>query len=270
VAIANADQLLASLLPPQPILKSSFTGEAAGEFHSSFYLSGLPGAAAVPSPGLTGAALTSYAGQIPFPAAVSGKGTYLAGATFNGAANIGAIYLYDRLWHNSSIVSTTTTGQTVTTGALPARDANGASTGVGVQAFLEVSTASTNGSPITNTTITYTDSGGTGSNTGTITSFPATAVAGTIVPFNLAAGDVGIQSVSTLTLGTSYGSAVLHLVLARLIAIIPISAANVANKADVLQLGMPRMYDGSVPWMVYHLTGTAGAAVSGQLIYAQN
>ncbi len=270
MAIANADQLLASLLPPQALLKASFTGQAAGGFHSSLYLAGLPGASVAPTPGLTGAALTSYAGQIPAPAAVSGKGIYLAGAKFNGAANVGSIFIYDRLWHNSSIVSATTTGQTITTGAMPARDSNGAVTGVGVQAFLEVSTATTNASPITNTTLTYTDSAGNAGNTATLASFPANAVAGTIAPFSLAAGDVGIQSATTLTLGTSYGTGVIHLVLARLLAVIPISNANVGAQADVIQLGMPRIYDNSVPWMVYHLSGTAGGSVSGQLLYAQN
>jgi hypothetical protein len=269
MALTGYNDLVTSLLPPQQLLKASFTGQAAGQLHSSFYLAGLPGAAAAPTPGLAGAALTSYSGQISFPATSGSDTIYLAGMDATQGGNIGGVMLCDRLWHNSSIVSTTTTGQTINSATWPARDMNGATTGVGVMIGLEVSTVTSNGSPITNTTITYTDSSGNASNTGTITSFPATAVAGTFVPFNLAAGDVGVQSIQTLTLGTSYGTGVIHLVAYRVIAMVPTTTANVITRADWTQLGLPVMYNTSVPWMVYILSGTAGGQVNGNIIYAQ-
>lgn len=269
MTISTIDSLIASLLPPQPILKASFTGQAAGQTHSSLYLAGLPGAGSAPAPGLAGAALTSYTGQIPFPAAVGGESTYLAGMDVTQSGNVGGVILADRLWHNSGITVTTTTGQTVNSVTLPARDANGATSGVAVQVGLEVSAATGNGSPVTNTTITYTNSSGTASRTGTITSFPATAVAGTFVPFNLAAGDIGVQSIQTLTLGTSYVSGTVHLVAYRIIAIIPTPLVNVTSSQDVAQLGMPRMYDNSVPWLLYVLSGTAGGQVVASMNYAQ-
>lgn len=63
--ITTLDGIIANGLPTQALLKVGGTMEAAGVLHSMFYSTGLPGAAAAPSPGLSGAALTSYAGQIP-------------------------------------------------------------------------------------------------------------------------------------------------------------------------------------------------------------
>lgn len=269
MALTGYNDLVTSLLPPQPLLKASFTGQAAGGLHSSLLLAGLPGAGVAPTPGLAGAALTSYSGQIPFPATNGSDTIYLAGMTGVQAGNVGAVMLCDRLWHNSGITSSTTTGQTVNSVTFPARDVNGSTNGVGVQLGLEVTTATTNGSPITNTTATYTDSGGTGSNTATIASFPANAVAGTFVPFTLAAGDVGVRSIQTLTLGTSYGTGVLTLVAYRVVAILPLVTANIAAAADWTQLGLPIMYNTSVPWWVYALSGTAGGVVQGNVLYAQ-
>jgi hypothetical protein len=269
VALTGYNDLVTSLLPPNPILKAAFTGQAAGQMHSSLYLAGLPGAGVAPTPGLAGAALTSYAGQLAFPATSGSTTIYLAQMGVTQAGNVGAVILCDRLWHNSGIVSTTTTGQTINSVAWPPRDVNGAATGVGLMVGLEVTTATTNGSPITNTTLTYTDTGSASGNTATIASFPANAVAGTFVPFALAAGDVGLTSIQTLTLGTSYGTGVLSLVVYRQIAMIPCVTADIATALDWTQLGLPVMYNTSVPWMVYVLSGTAGGIVSASMTYAQ-
>lgn len=269
MAILSADNLFRSLLPGQQVYKDSVTGEAAGVLHSSFYLTGSPGAAAAPSPGLAGAALSTYAGQIPFPTAVASKNVHLARLVLSHGGNIGAISIYDRLWHNSGIVMTTTTGQTINSVALPARDLDGTVNGRGCVVFLEVSTVTGNGGAITNTTLTYTNNLAVGSKTATIASFPATAVAGTIVPFSYAAGDVGVQSMQTLTLGTSYVSGAMSLVVARELATIPLPTANVAGVFDALQLGLPRCFDSSVPFMCYLPTATAIGLVSGTLTWAQ-
>lgn len=269
MSILSADNLFRSLLPSTQVYKDSSTAEAAGVLHSSFYLAGTPGAAAAPSPGLAGAALTSYTGQIPFPATVASKNIHLARAVLSHSGNIGAITLYDRLWHNSGFTITTTTGQTVNSAAFPARDLDGTINGRGVMVGIEVSGATGNGGAVTNTTLTYTNSLGTGSKTATMASFPATAVAGTFVPFALAAGDVGVQSIQTLTLGTSYVSGTIHLVAYREICTIPVPTANIAVMLDALQLGLPRCFDASVPWMVYLPTSTAPGLVSGSLTFAQ-
>jgi hypothetical protein len=270
VAITDYGSYLAGLLPPYTAWKTTGTGEASGEYFSPFYVAGNPGAATAPSPGLAGAALTSYSGQLPFPSNVSGDNTYLADLTVTQGGNVGAILLCDRLWHNSGFTMTTTTAETINSVAWPARDYSSSTSGVDVMVGLEVSTATTNGSAITNTTCSYTDSDGNAGNTGTITSFPATAVAGTFVPFSLAAGDKGVRSVQTLTKGTSYGGGAMHLVAYRVIAVI---GTPTASTAFTLTPGTPRkMSDGTsaaVPFLLYALTGTAIGAVTASIVYCQ-
>lgn len=266
MAITTLDGLLAGFQPPIFFEKVGGTMEAAGVLHSFFYTAGIPGAAVAPTSAIGGDALTTYPGQIPWANPSSGLG-YLAklGAT---GTNIGKLILVDRLWHNASITSTTTTGQTVTSAAWPARDATGTTNGVNVLVGIEVSTATSNGSAITNTTLTYTNSAGTGSRTGTIASFPATAVAGTFVPFQLAASDVGVRSIQTLTLGTSYGTGVIHLVAYRVLAEVVVQIINVGDTLDAIRLGMPEMFDDSVPFLLWQPSATTATTVRGMLAYA--
>lgn len=259
MAILTMDDIARSWLPPELIQKASFTGEAAGGLHSSFYLAGRPGAAVVPSPGVNGASLTTYAGQIPFPGAVAGKAIYLGGMDAMAANGLPAAILMDRLWHNSGLVVTTTGAQAIVTPALPARDMDGAVDGRGVMLGIEVSTATTNGGAVTNMTASYTNSVGVAGRTATVGSFPATAVAGTFVPFDLAAGDVGVRSVESVSFGTSLGAGAVHLVLYRPIATIAIVPSQAPIRLGPFDLGMPRLYDQSVPWLVYLLSGTAAS-----------
>lgn len=273
MTIQSTDDYLAGLLPAYNLLKTSFTAEAAGVMFSPFYTAGNPGAAAPPSPGVNGAALAmsgstvGYAGQLPFPAAVSGDAIYLADLAVSQGGNVGAVYLCDRLWHNSGLTVTTTTAQSITFPTLPARDYSGSTAGVDVMLGIEVSTATTNGSPITNMTASYTDSDNNSGNTATVTSFPATAVAGTFVPFNLATGDRGIRSVQSVTFGTSLVTGAVHLVAYRVIAMVGTPVASVGAS---LPPAMPRrMFDNSVPFLLYDVVGTAGGVVAGTLQYCQ-
>jgi hypothetical protein len=270
VAITSTDTYLAGLLAPYSFWKTTFTGEAAGEYFSPFYTAGNPGAATAPSPGLAGAALTTYAGQLPYPGAVTGKNVYLADWTVTQGGNVGGVLICDRLWHNSGFTMTTTTAETVNSVAWPARDFASSTAGIDVMVGLEVSAATGNGGAITNCTMAYTDSDGNSGNTATITSFPASAVAGTFVPFNLAAGDKGIRSIQTLTKGTSFVSGTMHLVAYRVLAQLGTPTANTA--AQMIPGSPRKMSDANtsaVPFLLYQLTGTSGGAVMGTLTYCQ-
>jgi hypothetical protein len=268
MAITTLDKLIEGFLPPEDFFKAGTTFEAVGVWHSYFYLAGRPGAAVAPTPGLGGAALTSYAGQIPFPAAVGGKNIYLARFSLTPVI-AGMGMLADRLWHNSGITMTTTTGQTVNSVAWPARDRNGSTNGAGVLVGLEVSSATGNGGAITNTTLTYTNQDGTGSRTGTIASFPATAVAGTFVPFALQAGDTGIRSIQTLTLGTSYVSGTMHLVAYRPLSKIEALYTGIGTHVDPVTGGFVRLYDDTVPFVLWFPLTTSSNPLQGMVIYAQ-
>lgn len=270
MSIVTVDGALAGMQPPSSYLKVGSTMEAAGVAHSLFYTGGMPGAATAPSPGINGAALTSYSGQLPFSNPVTGT-AYLARLTCN-ASQPGTLILCDRLWHNSSITSTTTTLQAITSGAMPARDRNQSTNGTDLRVALEVSSGTGNGSAITNCTITYTNSAGTAGRSGTMTSFPATAQSGTFVPFELANGDAGFRKFNGgsegLTLGTSLVSGTVHLVVYREIARIDIPAANIGSAIDMLTSGFPVMAYNCVPFLVWIPSSTTGVTLSGQIVYS--
>jgi hypothetical protein len=242
---------------PLPLSKVGSAMEGLGFwYHSKWYEAGFPGAGAAPSSGINGAALTSdptmVNGQVPFVKPATGNTKRLG--RFSATANrAGAALLFDRLWANSGLVVTTTTSQAITPAAAPSRDAKGLAEGNGVIAAIEVSTPTGNVGAISTATITYTNESGIGSKTGTIPSFPATAVAGTLIPFQLAAGDRGVRSIQAFNLGgTSLVSGAIHLLLLRHLATLPFTkdgGETVEKYWD--QLGIVRLYDGSVPFLAW-------------------
>jgi len=267
MAITTMDLALAGANSPDNFIKVGATMEAAGVMHSYFYTSGSPGAAIAPTPGLSGAALTTYLGQLPWANPSSGESRLMRLACTSNV--VGTLILVDRLWHNSGITVTTTTAQTINSVAFPARDEYGTTDGEDVMIGIEVSTATTNASAVTNTTMSYTNSAGTAGRTATITSWPATAVAGTFVPFQLAAGDEGVRSVQSLTLGTSYGGGTIHLVAYRVLSQVPITSANVGNFVDIISSGAVKLYDNTVPQLLWLPSATTATTIQGQFVVTQ-
>lgn len=270
MAITTLDGMLAGFVAPAHFMKRMAAGsiESADVLHSLAYTAGYPGPAVAPTPGsLAGAALTSYAGQLPWTNPGAGNSHLARLEAVSSQA--GSLFLVDRLWHNDSIVSTTTGAQTINSAAFPARDANGSTNGAGVLVGLEVSTATTNGSAITNTTLDYTNSAGTASRTGTIASFPATATVGTFVPFSLAAGDLGVRSIQGLTLGTSYGTGVLHLVAYRVLGKVDMVFNGDGGDMNFMETGFPRLYDNTVPFLMWLPQGTSATNVYGSMTVSQ-
>lgn len=265
--VENLDSMIVGFLAPRAFWKTSFTGEVIGGLHSSLYLAGVPGAAAAPAPGLTGAALTSYPGQLFFPATVANKEIRLHRLeAASSSSGVSMLRLNDRLWHNSGLNVASTASQTIDSVAFPARDITGTVNGEGVQVALEYSTTSTGGA--TTASVSYTNSAGTAGRTGSIT-IPATAVAGTFLPMSLQSGDTGVRSVQTFTFAAVQTSAVVHLVAYRSIASLLLPSSGVGADRDGLSMGIPRMYDGSVPWLVYLLSTTSGGLVHGSITYLQ-
>ena len=272
MAITTVDGVIAGMRAPELIRKDGAAMEQIGSYHSFFYTTGRPGAAAAPAPGINGAALTTYAGQVPFTNPVSGN-TYLARLA-GGASTPGTLLLVDRLWHNSGIVVTTTTAQTITFPGLPARSSDGTANGEGVMIGLEVVTATTNVAANTTMTASYTNQAGTAGKTATVgavapAAFPATAVAGTFQPFDLAAGDTGVRSVQSITLAVSLVTGSVSLVAYRVLATVGLSVANVESAVDAVTGGLPRLYDNSVPFLLWLPTATTALTLGAQVIYTQ-
>lgn len=120
---------------------------------------------------------------------------------------------------------------------------------------------------MTNTTLTYTNSEGTGSRTATISSFPQTAALGTLVPFQLQAGDRGVRDIASITLGTSYVSGSISLVLLRKLACVPnaiVHVGGIMNQLTSDPTGI-RIYNGTALFISAIPSTTTAANLAGCL-----
>lgn len=243
----------------------------AGASHCSMWTRGYhPAAGAAPSAGLNGATCdNTTTGALEYTNATSGNQMYLGGLEVLAHDNT-SVYLMDRLWANSGIVATTTGEQGITSPTFPARDREGGTTGLGCMIFMELSTPTGAGGAVTNTTVRYTNSAGTGNRTATLAHTGAGGlVANYTAAFALEAGDTGVQSIEGITLGTTYSSgAGIHLVVARLIAIAPLSNTY-SLKNSAVKLGLPKLYDGSCLYFIAAANTATGYDIIGQVTYVQ-
>lgn len=209
-------------------LKVGTAPEAAGIMYSYSKDSGFPGAFAVGTPGVAGritdGTSATDAGCLPYKNAATGT-NYLSRLEATSTV-VNFFQLFDYLWVNSGLVVTTTTAQTVNSITLPARDLDGTTNGLGLNFGILVTTATTNAGAITTITASYTNSDNTSGKTATIASFPATAVIGSFIPFQLAAGDKGVRSIQSITLGTTLTAGAISLVIYRVLDARAISLVN--------------------------------------------
>lgn len=252
--------------PPVMFHKAMGSGGAAGRAFSLFYAPGYPGAAAAPTPGLAGAALTSYAGQLGWDNPASGN-SYLSRLQAS-ANNAGTLLLCDRLWHNSGLSLTTITAQTINSAAWPARDSNAAVSGEDVLIGLEITTSTGAGTPVLS--MTYTNSAGAGSKVGAgILSTAATSAVGSFFPMGLAAGDTGVQSIQDFTFSATWTSGAASLVAYRIIAALEIPSTFNTSAIEAVSASFPQMFDDTVPFLIYLPNASTTPVVNGQLIYTQ-
>lgn len=207
---------------PVPFQKSGTAADAVGYWYCTSKDAGMPGAWSPGTPGINGRVTDGTAaadfGCLNIKSAATG-GNYITEGVM--ASSVAHYHLFfDVLWVNTGIVVTTTTAQAITTPTLPARDINGTTNGEGCQIAMLTTTANTNAAVISGATVSYTNSAGTAGRTATLTAvvgsqIPATPVIGTIIWFNLAAGDKGVRSIQSITLGTSLGGGAVSLMICR-------------------------------------------------------
>lgn len=332
MAITTLDGLIAGMQSPSEVYKIGAGTLVAGRAYSMFYAAGMPGAAAAPTPGIQGQAITAYGGQIDFSNPVSGY-SYLAKFAAE-STQVGTLLLCDRLWHNSGNSATSNTTQTVaativtasvanptninatahgliegqtayvycptstpaiadfytityvdannftipvnvtsqgTSGsvytAMPPRDDDGTRNGRNVLAGYEVSTVMGAGTPTLS--ITYVNSDGVVGQVSPNITLAATYPVGTFIPIPLAAGDKGVRGIQTHVKSATQTSGVYHLVLYRVIARVGIPVAYAASAIDAITSGMPRLFDNTVPFLVWIPGTTTAPVVSGQVIVSQ-
>ena len=242
------------------IFKVGTAPEAAGQYYCFAKDSGAPGAWSAGTPGING---RNTDGTTAGDLGCISAGTPVSGVNYirdiiTTASQAGTFILADVLWVNTGLVVTTTTAQAITQPTLPARDNLGTSNGFGIGAGILVTTATTNASAIANIILSYTNSEGVAGRTATISSYPATAVIGTFVPFQLAQGDIGIRSIQSITLGTTLTAGAISLIAFNFLATVPITVANIGSTAFQRKLDL-KLNDGHclLPfWLASNTTAT--------------
>lgn len=256
--------------------KSGTAADAASYWYSFWKDTGFPGAWSPGTPGTggrnTSGTNTADAGCLPLWTPTGNL--YITENSIGAGLSIGAFMLADVLWVNTGLSVTTTTAQTVTMpGALPARDQNGTTSGVGCIIGIVTTTANTNASPISNSTISYTNSDGTSGRTATLIGqvgeqFPASPVIGNVVWFGLAAGDKGVQSIQSVTLGTSLGGGAISVIIARPILFAGTPTINTQFVNDYAHPGIQIYADSCLHWFV-RASGTTANVITGNILVTE-
>ena len=255
-----------------PFMKTGTAADVAGCWYCTAKDAGFPGAWSPGTPGINGRVTNGTTaaddGCIPIKNPSVGA-NYLTEIQMASSVTH-AHRFFDCLWVNSGIVVTTTTAQDITTPLLPARDINGTTNGEGCMIGLLVTTANTNAAAVANTTISYTNSGGVAGRTATLSAIagsqiPATPVIGTIVWFNLAAGDKGVRSIQSITLGTSLAAGAVSLMIARNIAMIGTTIPNVSAQKIIGAPGI-RLYNGTCMLHCVMASATTATFFNGEVV----
>ena len=255
-----------------PFMKTGTAADVAGCWYCTAKDAGFPGAWSPGTPGINGRVTdgTTAAdnGCIPIKNPSVGA-NYLTEIQMASSVNHAHLF-FDCLWVNSGIVVTTTTAQAITAPLLPARDINGTTNGEGCMIGLLVTTANTNAAAVANTTISYTNSDGVAGRTATLSAIagsqiPATPVIGTIVWFNLAAGDKGVRSIQSITLGTSLAAGAVSLMIARDVAMIGTTIPNVSAQKIIGAPGI-RLYNGTCMLHCVMASATTATFFNGEVM----
>jgi hypothetical protein len=267
MAITTLDGAIAGMQMPRPIIKAGITMAAVGAMrgYTPWYAGGNPGAASANAAGVNGAAVSGPVnGQIGRTNPVSGN-AHLARLAIS-ASTAGTLWLIDRLWNNSGLVTTSTTAQAITPATLPSRDSDGGTNGAAIMAAMEWSGTGGAGTPTV--TLTYTDQDGNTGQSAVLTGVASPPI-GTFEIFTLAAGDTGIRAPTSFIQSATRTSGTMHLVLFRLLAQIEVTTANVGNAIDALTSGMPKIYNDTVPQLVWFPSLTTATNFIGQYIETQ-
>ena len=139
--------------------------------------------------------------------------------------------------------------------------------GEGVMLAYEVSSGMGSGTPTF--ALNYINQDGAVKAATTIT-LTASYIAGAFIQIPLAAGDTGVRAITDHIKNATQNSGTYHLVMYRVLARVGIPIAGAGFGVDAVTGGFPRLYDNSVPFLVW-VPGstTAPSIISGQMIVTQ-
>lgn len=253
-------------------MKSGGASDAAGYWYCTSKDAGFPGAWSPGTPGVNGRNTdgTTAADNGCIPIANPTMGANFLTEIQMGASVNHSHLLFDVLWVNTGLNITTTTAQAIAAAsALPARDINGTTNGEGCSIALLCTAAVGLAAVANNATVSYTNSDGVAGRTATLAAIvgsqaPATPVIGTLIWFNLAAGDKGVRSIQSITLGTSWVSGTISLMITRDIATIGTTIPNVTASKVIGTPGI-KLYNGTCMLHCVLTSATTATFFSGEL-----
>lgn len=260
---------------PYTFMKTGTAPEAASNWYCTAKDAGFPGAWSPGTPGLNGRVTdgTTAAdnGCIPIKNPAVGA-NYLTALEMASSVNH-THQFSDVLWVNTGLVVTNIAAQAITTPTLPARDINGTTNGEGCMIAMLFTAAATNAAAIANATVSYTNSDGVAGRTATLAAIagsqiPATPVIGTLIWFNLQAGDKGVRSIQSVTLGTSLVTGSVSMLIARDVATLGTSIPAVSASKALKDPGV-RLFNGSC--ILHSILASAATATffSGELVVTE-
>lgn len=253
-------------------MKTATSSDTIGYWYCTSKDAGFPGAWSPGAPGVNGrntdGTLAADFGCVPIRNPLVGANylTELLMASSTPHYNL----FFDCLWVNTGLVVTTITAQAIAmAGALPPRNVNGTTDGEGCSIALLTTVANTNAAAISNATVSYTNSAGTAGRTATLLAFaganiPITPVIGTITWFSLQAGDKGVRSIQSITLGTSLVAGSVSLMICRDIASIGPTIANIPTTRALSEPGV-RLYNGTTLLHCILASAVAATFFNGEL-----
>jgi hypothetical protein len=204
-----------------------------------------------------------------------------AGLMTTAATGVGQFFIVDLLGAYPYLDANSSSAQTCyNTNTLPRY-----TTGAGVRAFMvsagtgyvSSTTPTTVGATPHNVSMTYTNSGGTGSRQMPFTvACTASAIQGHITHAGIAANnyfplplqnaDAGVRSIQTIQLSAGSGTAntFYHMVLYKELAMIPVPAANVYYERDFVNMmpSLEQVQDGAVLGLIYVAGGATAASTT--------
>lgn len=233
---------------------------AAGRAFTLNSYPGFPGITPTLTPGINGEALTSMPGQLGFPAPIAGQNVYISRVAANVGGRGGTLILADRLWHNSGLLTNTSSTQTINSVQFPPRDKNGTSNGSGVYLGFEVtsqvSVGFASGGYIyglcANGLNTY------GARIESVAGY-SNAPVGSFMPFGETRLDnpppnsiSGFRKVTGWQAFSSSAGGAFRMVAYRPLLVMPISGAQTTDVYDALTSGLIRCWDNTVPFFIYY------------------
>lgn len=251
-------------------MKTGTAADAAGYWYCTSKDAGFPGAWSVGTSGVNGRVTdgtqSADNGCIPITNPATGT-NYITEIQMASGVNHSHLF-FDVLWVNNGLTVTTTTEQAITTPTLPARDINGSTNGegcmIGILVTGTLGTAALTFAP----TVRYTNSNGDNNRTARLANIvgsqmPATPLVGTVVWFNLAAGDKGVKSIEGITQGVTFTSGTYSLFIARDIATVGTTIPNVTAQKVPNTPGI-KIYNGTCMLHCVLASATTATFFSGE------